>query len=86
MSSFFLEIGISRRKRSFEFLSVASKAYFSLTAETAEKRALGVGLADFGHFGGSWETVEVGPVNLDGEDGIGFGDLMILCEQWLRGR
>ncbi|MBL7152948.1 MAG: hypothetical protein ISS79_04480 [Phycisphaerae bacterium] len=46
----------------------------------------GVGLEDFGHFGGYWGTVEDGPVNLDDEDGIGFGDLMILCEQWLVGR
>jgi len=46
----------------------------------------GVGLEDFGYFGGYWGTSEAGPVNLDGEDGIGFGDLMIFCEQWLRGR
>ena len=46
----------------------------------------GVGLEDFGYFGGYWGTGEAGPVNLDGEDGIGFGDLMIFCEQWLVGR
>jgi len=46
----------------------------------------GVGLEDFGHFGGYWGTGEAGPVNLDGEEGIGFGDLMIFCEEWLRGR
>jgi len=46
----------------------------------------GVGFEDFGHFGGYWGTAEDGPVDLDGEDGIGFGDLMVFCEEWLRGR
>jgi len=46
----------------------------------------GVGLEDFGHFGGFWGTAEGGAVNLDDEDGIGFGDLMIFCEEWLSGR
>lgn len=43
----------------------------------------GVGLEDFGHFGRLWETAEAGTVNLDEENGIGFGDLMIFCQQWL---
>lgn len=46
----------------------------------------GVGLEDFGHFGGFWGTAEGGAVNLDDEDGIGFGDLMIFCREWLNGR
>ncbi|MBN2269325.1 MAG: hypothetical protein JXN61_01850, partial [Sedimentisphaerales bacterium] len=46
----------------------------------------GVGLEDFGHLGAYWGTDEVGAVNLDGNDGIGFGDLMIFCQEWLRSR
>jgi hypothetical protein len=46
----------------------------------------GVGLEDFSYFGGVWGSGDPSPVNLDGEDGIGFGDLMIFCEQWLSGR
>jgi len=46
----------------------------------------GVGLEDFGYFGGYWGSGEDGAVNLDGEDGIGFGDLMVFCEEWLVGR
>ncbi len=46
----------------------------------------GVGLEDFGHFGGYWGTGEGDPANLDGEEGIGFGDLMVFCEEWLVGR
>jgi len=46
----------------------------------------GVGLEDFSYLGGYWGTDEGGAVNLDGEDGIGFGDLMVFCEEWLVGR
>jgi len=51
----------------------------------------GVGLEDFSYLGGLWRIVPEGNesvVNLEGEDGIafGFGDLMLLCEQWLSGR
>ncbi|MBN2271977.1 MAG: hypothetical protein JXN61_15285 [Sedimentisphaerales bacterium] len=46
----------------------------------------GVGLEDFGYFGGYWGMSESGAVNLDGKEGIGFGDLMVFCEEWLRGR
>jgi hypothetical protein len=46
----------------------------------------GVGLEDFNYFGGVWGSAGPDPANLDGEDGIGFGDLMIFCELWLTGR
>jgi len=46
----------------------------------------GVGLEDFSHFGSLWGIGEGGAVNLDDEEGVGFGDLMIFCEQWLTGR
>jgi len=46
----------------------------------------GVGLEDFSYLGGAWGTADPSPANLDGEDGIGFGDLMIFCEEWLSGR
>ena len=46
----------------------------------------GVGLEDFNYFGGVWGSAGPDPANLDGEDGIGFGDLMIFCEEWLSGR
>ncbi len=46
----------------------------------------GVGLEDFGYFGGYWGAVEGGTVNLDREEGIGFGNLMVFCEEWLVGR
>jgi hypothetical protein len=45
----------------------------------------GVGLEDFGEFAGMWGTSD-GGVYLDDEEGIGFGDLKVLCEQWLEGR
>jgi hypothetical protein len=46
----------------------------------------GVGLEDFSYLGGVWGSAGPDPANLDGEDGIGFGDLMIFCEEWLSGR
>ena len=46
----------------------------------------GVGFEDFSYLGALWGTVEAGAVNLDGEDGVGFGDLMVFCDEWLRGR
>jgi len=47
----------------------------------------GVGLEDFGYLGGPWLIGECdSPANLDGDEAIGFGDLMILCEHWLVGR
>ena len=46
----------------------------------------GVGLEDFSYLGGVWGSADPDPANLDGEDGIGFGDLMIFCELWLTGR
>jgi hypothetical protein len=32
-----------------------------------------------------WGTTD-GGVYLDDEDGVGFGDLMAFCEEWLVGR
>ena len=46
----------------------------------------GVGLEDFSYLGGVWGTGDPDPANLDGEDGIGFGDLIVFCEEWLSGR
>ncbi|MBN2138432.1 MAG: hypothetical protein JW720_11555 [Sedimentisphaerales bacterium] len=48
----------------------------------------GVGLEDFSHLGQVWGDAlgSEDPVNLDGNPGIGFGDLLVLSEQWFRGR
>jgi hypothetical protein len=46
----------------------------------------GVGLEDFSYLGGVWGSADPDPANLDGEDGIGFGDLKVFCEEWLSGR
>ena len=45
----------------------------------------GVGFEDFSDLANMWGTSD-GGVYLDDEDGVGFGDLMVFCEQWLGGR
>ncbi|MHC4742864.1 MAG: hypothetical protein ACYS8Z_13190 [Planctomycetota bacterium] len=45
----------------------------------------GVGFEDFGEVADLWGASD-GGVYLDDEDGVGFGDLMIFCEEWLVGR
>jgi len=45
----------------------------------------GVGLEDFVELANMWGATE-GGAYLDDEEGIGFGDLVVFCEQWLEGR
>lgn len=45
----------------------------------------GVGFEDFGEFADLWGASE-GGVYLDDEEGVGFGDLVVFCGQWLEGR
>ena len=48
----------------------------------------GVGFEDFRYLAGEWAIPDNGdsPANLDGDEAVGFNDLMLFCEQWLEGR
>lgn len=46
----------------------------------------GVGFEDFGELASYWGSSEGGDFELDGVEGIGFGDLIVFCGEWLAGR